>query len=69
MAAVVLSDGYYYGQVSYLTTMQLIAVSYIYNYFGDYELPYNDGEVEKVDFIRSVQDGMLPYIYNPLVVD
>lgn len=69
MAAVVLSDGYYYGQVSYLTTMQLIGVSYIYNYFGDYELPYNDGEVEKVDFIRSVQDGMLPYIYNPLVVD
>jgi len=46
-----------------------MGTAYIYNYFSDYELPYNDGIVEKVDFIRSVQDGMLPYIYNPLVVE
>jgi len=62
-------QGYYVGQTSYLTPIQLIGVAYIYNYFSDYELPYNDGYVEKVDFIRSVQDGMLPSIYNPLVVD
>lgn len=46
-----------------------MGTAYIYNYFSDYELPYNDGIVEKVDFIRSVQDGMLPYIYNPMVVE
>ena len=55
--------------MSYLNPLQLMGTAYIYNYFSDYELPYNDGIVEKVDFIRSVQDGMLPYIYNPLVVE
>ena len=54
LAAIILVDGFYYGQVSYLSPVQLIGVSYIYNYFSDYELPYNDGIVEKVDFIRSV---------------
>jgi len=69
LSAVVLTDGFYYGQTSYLTPMQLIGVSYIYNYFSDYELPYNDGVVTKADFVRSVQEGNLPIIYNPLVVD
>jgi len=25
----------------------------VYNFFGDYEIPYNDGIIEKHDFIRA----------------
>jgi hypothetical protein len=42
-AAIVLTDGFYYGQTSFLSPLQMMAVSYLYNWFGDYELPYNDG--------------------------
>jgi hypothetical protein len=52
-AAIVLTDGFYYGQTSFLSPLQYIAVSYLYNYFGDYELPFNDGIVSVADFIRS----------------
>jgi len=52
-AAVVLTDGFYYGQTSFLDPMQFIAVAYLYNYFGDYELPFNDGIVSSADFIRA----------------
>lgn len=54
LAGVVLTKGYYVGQTSYLTPIQLIAVASIYNYFSDYELPFNDGQVDKADFVRSV---------------
>ena len=40
--------GYYVGQVTYLTPLKLIAVSFLYNYFADYEIPYNSGNIEKV---------------------
>jgi len=52
-AAVVLTDGFYYGQTSFLSPLQFIAVAYLYNYFGDYELPFNDGIVSVADFIRA----------------
>ena len=31
----------------------MLAVSYIYNWFGDYELPYNDGIIKLADFMRA----------------
>jgi hypothetical protein len=52
-AAIVLTDGFYYGQTSFLSPLQFLAVSYLYNYFGDYELPYNDGIIQVADFIRA----------------
>lgn len=52
-AAIVLTDGFYYGQTSFLSPMQMLAVSYLYNWFGDYELPYNDGIIQIADFMRA----------------
>jgi len=52
-AAIVLTDGFYYGQTSFLSPLQMMAVSYLYNWFGDYELPYNDGIIEAADFMRA----------------
>jgi len=52
-AAIVLTDGFYYGQTSFLDPLQFLAVAYIYNYFGDYELPFNDGIVSVADFLRA----------------
>jgi len=52
-AAIVLTDGFYYGQTSFLSPLQMLAVSYLYNWFGDYELPYNDGIIESADFMRA----------------
>ena len=69
MSAIILTDGFYYGQTSSLTPVQFISISYLFNYFGDYELPYNDGMVSSADFIRAVQDGSFPYIYNSMTVD
>lgn len=68
-AGVILTDGFYYGQTSYLNIKQFIAVAQIFNYFEAYELPYSDGIVEPQDFIRAVQEANLPEIYNPLVID
>jgi hypothetical protein len=45
LSAIVLSQGFYYGQTSYLTNQEFLAIANVYNYFGDYELPYNDGFV------------------------
>ncbi len=33
--------------------MDFIAVSSIFNYFADYEIPFNDGFVEKSDFLNA----------------
>lgn len=52
-----------------MDALSYIAIAQIYNYFGDYELPYNDGIVQAADFIRAVQDGVMPHIYNSLVVN
>ena len=52
-AAIVLTDGFYYGQTSFLSPLQMMAVSYLYNWFGDYELPYNDGIIKLADFMRA----------------
>lgn len=68
-AAIVLTDGFYYGQTSFLSPLQYLAVSYLYNYFGDYELPYNDGIIQVADFIRATQDGTLPHVYNAMTVN
>ena len=45
LSAILLTDGFYYGQTSFLTPVQFIGISYLFNYFGDYELPYNDGMI------------------------
>ena len=53
MGAIILTDGFYYGQTSFLSGLQFVAISYLYNYFGDYELPFNDGIIQKADFLRA----------------
>jgi len=35
-SALILSDGYYNGQQSYLTITQFIGVAHVYNYFNEY---------------------------------
>ncbi len=67
-AGIILTDGFYFGQSNYLSMTQFLGVAQIYNYFQDYELPYNDGIVEPEAFIRAVQDGSMPQIYNSLVI-
>lgn len=39
-ASVALTDGFYFGQTSYLSLEQIVAMVGIYNYFSDYELPF-----------------------------
>lgn len=52
-AAMILSQGLYVGQSSWLTLEQCIAFSGIYNLFSDYELPFKDGIVKKEMFLRA----------------
>ena len=52
-SAIVLSDGFYFGQTSYLNVTQFLGLSYLYNYFSDYEIPFSDGMVGPQDFIRA----------------
>ena len=45
-----------------------MAIAQIYNYFNDYELPYNDGSIATADFMRACQEGSLPHVYNSMVI-
>lgn len=54
LASIILNQGFYYGQVNYLEPLEFVAVAQIWNYFGDYELPYNDGLINSADFVRAV---------------
>jgi hypothetical protein len=45
VAALILTTGFWAGQVSFLEPLQFLAIAQIYNYFDDYELPYNDGAI------------------------
>ncbi len=69
ISAVTLTKGIYFGQQTHLTPVQFIAVATVFNFFGDYEIPYNDGIIEKNDFVRAAQDGNLPFVYTPIVVE
>ncbi len=55
IAAQVLTDGYYQGQTSKLSLMQFIGLSYAYNYFDEYEIPFEDGYINKNDMLKAVK--------------
>jgi hypothetical protein len=52
-AAMILTQGMYVGQVSWLDLEACIAFSAIYNFFSDYELPFKDGIIKKEMFLRA----------------
>jgi hypothetical protein len=65
----ILTQGLYVGQASWLDLEASIAFSSIFNFFSDYELPFKDGIVKKEMFLRAAQDGYLPNQYNAFVVN
>ena len=67
-SAIVLSDGYYNGQQSYLTITQFIGVAHVYNYFNEYQVPFDEGFVYLNDVLKATQEEMLPFIYTPFNV-
>ena len=50
-----MTDGYYQGQTSKLSLMQFIGLSYAYNYFDEYEIPFEDGYINKNDMLKAVK--------------
>ena len=49
-----LTDGYYLGQTSKINLVQFIALAYLYNYFDEYEIPFDDGYIKKEDMMKAV---------------
>ncbi len=49
--------------------MDFIAVSSIFSYFADYEIPFNDGFVEKSDFLNAALEASLPFIYTASMIN
>ena len=54
LASQVLTDGYYLGQTSKINLVQFIALAYLYNYFDEYEIPFDDGYIKKEDMMKAV---------------
>ena len=50
----VLTDGYYNGQTSRLSLFQYIGLSFLYNYFDEYEIPFDDGFIKIEDMMKAV---------------
>jgi hypothetical protein len=50
----VLTDGYYNGQTSRINLFQFIGLSFLYNYFDEYEIPFDDGFIKIEDMMKAV---------------
>jgi len=45
-----------------------VGIANYYNYFGDFEVPYDQGFVLEEDMMQAVQFQMLAPIFTPYVV-
>lgn len=52
-AAIVIKDGYDNGQRTGIDIIEYTIISYIYNYFNDYEIQQS-GPIRKLDVIRAI---------------
>ena len=46
--------------------LEFIQVSHIYYYFNQFDMPYNDGQISKLDFLRVIDEQSLPTSLNPM---
>jgi hypothetical protein len=37
-----------------MSLLQFIGLSYVYNYFDEYEIPFDDGYIRKEDMMKAV---------------
>ena len=48
--------------------MQFIAIANYYDYFGDYEIPLDEGFIKEEDLLYACQEMMLPPIYKSYII-
>lgn len=53
------------GNIPTLNFIEFVEVAHLYYYFVEFELPFNDGVMDRKDVIRAIEEGSLPTTLTP----
>jgi hypothetical protein len=53
------------GNIPTLNFIEFIGVAHLYYYFVEFEVPFNNGLMDRKDFIRGIEEGSLPTTFSP----